>query len=127
MFEKAQRKVAEYAFFLHYLDVRKDPDATEYFFNALLNAGRNVEFVLRAHVKAYEETRLPAKKAEKKASKDCNDRITAWKTTLPGPHAGLYAAFQSLRNSETHDVSSAHRPRQQAEEPRSASAMLSDP
>ena len=50
MFEKAQRKVAECTFFLNQLREPQDPDATEYFFNALLNAGKNVVYALHAQV-----------------------------------------------------------------------------
>src|SRR5713101_2047357 len=50
VFEKAQRKVEEAKFFVRHLKGEQSPDAVEFYFNALLNAGKNVVNALHAHI-----------------------------------------------------------------------------
>ena len=104
MFEKAERKVEEYTFFFHQLKLceTQDPNATEFFFNALLNAGKNVVYALCAQVYTCESTCLPCDKAKKKAKQACTDHIKAWKRTRGGFHPTLFDVLQDVRDIETH-------------------------
>jgi hypothetical protein len=102
VFEKAQRKVAECTFFLRQLRETQDPDATEFFFNALLNAGKNVVNALRAQVLSCESTRLPSDQATVKAQQAYDRHFKAWERTLTGSHATLFDVLQKLRDIETH-------------------------
>lgn len=116
MFEKAQRKVAECTFFLRQLRETQDSDATEFFFNALLNAGKNVVYALHAQVYSYERTCLPCEQAKKKAKQACTDHIKAWKRTTAGFHPTLFDVLQDSRDIEMHADSSAMRYLPQTEE-----------
>ena len=127
MFEKAQRKVAECTFFLHQLRETQDPDATEFFFNALLNAGKNVVYALRAQVCSCESTCLPCDEAEKKAKQSCNAHIKAWKGKTGGVRATLFCVLQDTRDIETHAESSAVRYLPQTEKRRHPRPIPSDP
>jgi hypothetical protein len=104
VFEKAERKVEEYTFFFHQLKLceTQDPNATEFFFNALLNAGKNVVYALCAQVYTCESTCLPCDKAKKKAKQACTDHIKAWKRTRGGFHPTLFDVLQDVRDIETH-------------------------
>ncbi len=127
MFEKAQRKVAECAFFLCQLRETQDPDATEFFFNALLNAGKNVVNALRAQVYSCESTCLPCDQATKKAKQSCDDHIKAWKGKTGGFHATLFCVLQDTRDIETHAESSAVRYLPKIENRRHRRSIPSDP
>jgi hypothetical protein len=109
VFEKAQRKVAECTFFLRQLRETQDPDATEFFFNALLNAGKNVVNALHAQVYSCESTRLPSADqatVEAQARQSYNRRFKAWKRTTTSSCATLFDVLQALRDIETHADSS---------------------
>jgi len=127
VFEKAHRKVAECAFFLRQLCETQDPDATEFFFNALLNAGKNVVYALRAQVYSCERTYLPCKQANKKANQTCINHIKAWKRTTGGSHPTLFDVLQDVRDIETHANRSANRYLPQTEERRHLRPISSDP
>ena len=127
MFEKAQRKVAECTFFLRQLRETQDPDDTEFFFNALLNAGKNVVNALRAQVLSCERTYLPCDQAKKKAKQSCNDHIKAWKRTRGGFHPTLFDVLQDSRDIETHADRSAMGYLPQTEERRHPRPIPSDP
>jgi hypothetical protein len=109
VFEKAQRKVAECTFFLRQLCETQDPDATEFCFNALLNAGTNVVNALHAHLRFYESARMglppDAQPVKDKASQVYTYHFQTWEGTLSASHATLFGALQALRNIETHDAS----------------------
>jgi len=111
VFEKAQRKVAECTFFLHQLRETQDPDATEFFFNALLNAGKNIVYALHAQVLSCqsESMGLPSEseQAKKKAKQACEDHIKAWKRATGGFSPTLFDVLQDSRDIETHADSSA--------------------
>ena len=102
MFEKAQRKAVECAFFLRQLRETQDPDATEFFFNALLNAGKNVVNALRAQVHSHERTRVPSEEAGVKAQQSYDRHFKAWKRTTTGSRATLFDVLQALRDIEMH-------------------------
>lgn len=127
MFEKAQRKVAESTFFLRQLRETQDPDATEFFFNALLNAGKNVVNVLRAQVLSCERTRLPSDQAKAKAKQSYDRHFKAWKRTITGSHANLFDVLQALRDIEMHADSSGARHLPKTMERRQPRSIPSDP
>jgi hypothetical protein len=131
MFEKAQRKVTECTFFLHQLCGTQDPDATEFFFNALLNAGKNVVYALHAQVLSCESVSmgLPAEseQVKEKARQSCKDRIKAWKRTIGGFSPTLFDVMQDTRDIETHAESSAVCYLPQTEERRHPRPIPSDP
>jgi hypothetical protein len=126
VFEKAQRKVAECTFFLYQLRETQDSDATEFFFNALLNAGKNVVNALQAQVNSCERTCLPCEQAKKKAKQVCTNHIKAWKRTRGGFHPTLFDVLQDSRDIETHADRSAMRYLPQTEERRQRWAVPSD-
>ena len=126
MFEKAQRKVAECTFFLRQLRETQDSDATEFFFNARLNAGKNVVYALHAQVYSYERTCLPCEQAKKKAKQACTDHIKAWKRTTAGFHPTLFDVLQDSRDIEMHADSSAMRYLPQTEERQQPRFVLPD-
>ena len=109
MFEKAQRKVAECAFFLSQLREPQDPDATEFFFNALLNAGKNVVYALQAQIYTCERMRLPDKQAKLKARQSYDRYCKEWKGSISGSRPTLFHVLQDSRDIETHVDSSAVR------------------
>jgi hypothetical protein len=114
VFEKAQRKVQECTFFVSQLRGTQDPDATEFFFNALLNAGKNVVYALHAQVLSYVNESMDGprdeatkKAAEEKARQSFDAHIKAWKGKTGGIHATVFCVLQDARDIETHTVSSA--------------------
>ena len=130
MFEKAQRKVAECTFFLHQLRETQDPDATEFFFNAFLNAGKNVVYALHAQVLSCESESIglpsDSEQAKKKERQSYKCHFRAWEGTITVSHATLFGALQALRNIETHDDSRVrHLPK--TEERRQLRSVPSDP
>lgn len=126
MFEKAQRKVAECTFFLRQLRETQDPDATEFFFNALLNAGKNVVNALRAQVHSCERTRLPSDQATVKTEQSYDHHFKAWKRTITGSRATLFDVLQALRDIEMHADSSGVRHLPKTEERRQPRSVPSD-
>lgn len=127
MFEKAQRKVAECAFFLRQLRETQDPDATEFFFNALLNAGKNVVNALHSQVQSCERTRVPSDQVKAKAKQSYDRHFKAWKRTTTGSHTNLFDVLQALRDIEMHADSSGVRHLPKTEERRQPRSVPSDP
>jgi hypothetical protein len=135
VFEKAQRKVAECTFFLHQLCETQDPDTTEFFFNALLNAGKNVVNALYAQIALCERAHFPAtlvtpkdKKAYNHQVKTvCQGYLKAWKRTRCPPHAALFNALQKVRDIVTHTESPGVQYLPKTEEHRELRPIPSDP
>jgi hypothetical protein len=127
VFEKAQRKVAECAFSLRQLRETQNPDATEFYFNAFLNAGKNVVNALRAQVLSCERTRLSSDQAKAKAKQAYDCHFKAWKRTTTGSHANLFDVLQALRDIEMHADSSGVRHLPKTEERRQPRSIPSDP
>lgn len=127
MFEKAQRKVEECAFFLSQLHETQNPDATEFYFNALLNAGKNVVNALRAQVLSCERTRLSSDQAKAKGRQAYDRHFKAWKRTTTGSHANLFDVLQALRDIEMHADSSGVRHLPKTEERQQPRSIPSDP
>jgi hypothetical protein len=127
VFEKAQRKVAECTFFLRQLRETQDSDATEFFFNALLNAGKNVVNALHAQLHSCERMRLPSDQARVKAKQSYDRHFKAWKRTTTSSHANLFDVLQALRDIEMHADSSGvcHLPK--TEERRQPRSVPSNP
>jgi hypothetical protein len=126
VFEKAQRKVEEAAFFVRHVKGNQDSDAVEFHFNALLNAGKNVVNALHAHIHFQEGRKqkppttcqlhapilrflnpalasLSAQRArrgtvqvKKRAQKAYRLHFKGWGSSLTHDDAGLFAVLQEL-------------------------------
>jgi hypothetical protein len=127
LFEKAQRKAQESRFFLRRLRTTQELHETEFYFNALLNSGRNVLYAIRARLLASERTRSPATTAPRKAERVYNVHYKAWKRTVPPSHATLFDVLQALRDIDTHTTHSGHLHRARTEERRMLRSIPSDP
>ena len=132
MFEKAQRKVEEAAFFVRHLRGEQGPDAVEFYFNALINAGKNVVNALHAHIRFQEgqkqkppttyelqsqalrfsnpalasltaqRERRATVQVKKRAQKVYRLHFKGWRRSLTPDDADLFEVLQELRNIEVH-------------------------
>jgi hypothetical protein len=131
VFEKAQRKVMECTFFLRQLCETQDPDATGFFFNALLNAGKNVVYALYAQVLSCESASMglpsDSKQVKERANKSYQDHIKAWKRATGGFSLTLFDVSQDARDIETHANQSAMGYLSQTEERQYPRSVPSDP
>jgi len=132
VFEKAQRKVEEAAFFVRHLRGEQGPDAVEFYFNALLNAGKNVVNALHAHIHFQEgliaqRERRATVQVKKSAQKAYRLHFKGWRRSLTPDDADLFEVLQELRNIEVHarDTGSSHVPK--IEERRQTRTLPADP
>ena len=113
MFEKAQRKVEESRFFLECLRTTSGHRETEFFFNAILNAGKNVVNGIRAQLTVTETSRSRGRQARPNPKKSYDRHYKAWKRSIEPTQATLFDALQALRDIETHthDSGARHLPK----------------
>jgi hypothetical protein len=102
MFVKAKRKVAESRFFLRALQAPHEPDAAEFSFNALLNAGKNVVNAVHAQMLAVEMTRSATEQARATAKAAQESHVKAWKRIVGPVSATLFDVMQEARDIEVH-------------------------
>ena len=102
MFEKANRKVAESRFFLLQLRQASELDATEFSFNALLNAGKNVVNAIHAQLRASERGRLPVAQADAAGKAAYGRHLKAWKRNVGPVSSALFDVLQAARDIEMH-------------------------
>ena len=157
MFEKAQRKLDETTFFVRQLKGEQGPDAVEYLFNALLNAGKNVVNAIHAHIQFQERQKLKApntyrlptqllrllgpalasltarrarratSQAKKRAQKAYRLHFSSWRRTITSDEADLFDVLQELRDIEVHAKNTGSRHVPKLEERTQPRTLPSDP